>query len=620
MAQRTPVVLTALAALLQTACALAQPPTTARTYYVAPSGNDGQDGLAAERPFRTIQHAADVMQPGDTCLIRAGVYREKVVPPRGGTSEQTRITYRAYAGETPVIKGSERVTTWVDQGGGVWMADLPAALFKSSRYNPFATVMAGACLFQNDARWTLGMVYLDGQPYSERKSLAEVQATPATWHAKVGPTSTTIFARFDRDPNVALAEVNVRDSCFDPGGRQLNCITLHGLTLQQAAPQWSGNAYPQQGLVSVYAGQRWTIERCLLSDSPCAGIALATGPPEWYSPRSALYSATGTVPVFSESGHHLVRHNTIERCGQAGIVGMINGHSSVIEGNLIQDINWQQKVGGAESAGIKLHWAVDVLIKNNVIRRIHTTPTKTYSCHFGLWLDWSAQGSRVTGNLIYDVFGFDKNPQNWSLYLEADPGPVVVDNNIIIRSASNLCSNDNLQCVNCVFAHNLVVAGGLMHWNDSERDFPWFEPNSFRFRGKSKGQGMVERYVNRNNIYMNNAGTNADKDRTGNVYYAADRGFNCTSTPDGAVISFTIDDSAGVARFQPVSHESVGLFAPMNQGMTDRDGKPYDLDTDMAGVRRAAAPVTAGPFAVLARGRCEFTIAAGRGAARPVKE
>lgn len=584
----------------------------AETYYVATDGNDSNDGKSLQTPFKRIQKAADVMHPGDTVLIRGGEYREKIVPLRGGTSEEIRITYRNYADETPVIKGSERVTGWVDQGGGVWMADLPAEFFRSSPYNPFAKVASGACLFVNDHQWTLGMVYLDGRPFSERKSLDEVRAAPQTWYAKPEATTTTLYARFDADPNVAVAEVNVRDSCFHPGDKVLNYISIHGLTLKQAAPNWSGNAYPQQGIVTVFAGKGWRIERCAIADSPCSGIALAPGSAAWDDGKSAVRVAGGTVPDFNASGFHVVRHNTIERCGQAGIVGLINGHSSIIEGNLIQDINGQQKLGGAESAGIKLHWSIDALIKNNVIRRIFTTPAKDYSCHFGLWLDWANQGARVTGNLIYDVYGLGKNPQNWPLYLEANAGPVVVDNNIIIKHPDNTCTYSYLKCLNCVFAHNLVVKGGVKHENDSERNFPWYEPHSFRLGSLSKGKGMPERFVDLNNLYLGGSMTNGDNDRKQNIFISGEQGFTCASTPTGAVISLEIDDEPAAS--QLITQASIGIFTPMDQGMADRESKPYDLDSDINGIKRQASSLAAGPFATLAKGRHRFVITAGHAA------
>ena len=96
----------------------------ATDYYVATDGSDSHSGSKTE-PWRTIQHAADTLQPGDTVYIRGGVYRECVQPGRGGTSEDKRIAFKAYPGEIPMIKGSEPIATWQEQGNNVWKAVIP---------------------------------------------------------------------------------------------------------------------------------------------------------------------------------------------------------------------------------------------------------------------------------------------------------------------------------------------------------------------------------------------------------------------------------------------------------------------------------------------------------------
>ncbi len=73
----------------------------AATYYVAKNGSDTNPGTEA-RPWLTIQRAADRLQPGDTVLIRQGVYHEKVTPSRSG-KEGNFITYSNYAAEDVVI-------------------------------------------------------------------------------------------------------------------------------------------------------------------------------------------------------------------------------------------------------------------------------------------------------------------------------------------------------------------------------------------------------------------------------------------------------------------------------------------------------------------------------------
>src|SRR5687767_12337385 len=63
-------------------------------FYVSTAGSNGNNGSAGF-PFRTIQKAADVARPGDTVLIRPGVYREQVRLRTSGTAEK-RITFRAW--------------------------------------------------------------------------------------------------------------------------------------------------------------------------------------------------------------------------------------------------------------------------------------------------------------------------------------------------------------------------------------------------------------------------------------------------------------------------------------------------------------------------------------------
>ena len=130
-------------------------------YYVAPNGKDENRG-SIEAPFRTIQKAADVMQAGDTCYVRGGTYRERIIPPRGGDSEDRRIVYQAYPGETPVIKGSERITTWNKSGGSVWTVEIPDQFFAS--FNPYTTVLPSE---ETTGKHHLGDVFLDGNAMNE---------------------------------------------------------------------------------------------------------------------------------------------------------------------------------------------------------------------------------------------------------------------------------------------------------------------------------------------------------------------------------------------------------------------------------------------------------------------
>src|SRR3954451_2585227 len=130
-------------------------------FHVAKTGSDIEDGSEAS-PFLTINRAAAVAQAGDTIVVHAGEYREWVTPQRGGLSDTRRITYRAADGEHVVIKGSERITGWVNEAGTVWVADVPNELF--GEFNPYREELGGDWFVHRDGapRRHLGEVYLNG--------------------------------------------------------------------------------------------------------------------------------------------------------------------------------------------------------------------------------------------------------------------------------------------------------------------------------------------------------------------------------------------------------------------------------------------------------------------------
>ena len=64
------------------------------------------------QPLRTVQAGANLAQAGDTILVKAGIYREEVKPPRSGTRDKP-ITYLAAPRDIVSIRGSEQIANWV---------------------------------------------------------------------------------------------------------------------------------------------------------------------------------------------------------------------------------------------------------------------------------------------------------------------------------------------------------------------------------------------------------------------------------------------------------------------------------------------------------------------------
>jgi parallel beta-helix repeat protein len=71
--------------------------TLLATYYVAPSGSDGNTGLSDQAAWKTLQKAADVVQAGDLVIVRAGTYVGFDIRGKDGTAAQ-RITFKADPG------------------------------------------------------------------------------------------------------------------------------------------------------------------------------------------------------------------------------------------------------------------------------------------------------------------------------------------------------------------------------------------------------------------------------------------------------------------------------------------------------------------------------------------
>ena len=78
----------------------------ATQYFVDAGAKDVGDG-SLEKPFATVQQAADVMQPGDVCIVREGIYREVVRPKNSGTAKGP-LVFRAFPGETAMLSGFAR--------------------------------------------------------------------------------------------------------------------------------------------------------------------------------------------------------------------------------------------------------------------------------------------------------------------------------------------------------------------------------------------------------------------------------------------------------------------------------------------------------------------------------
>ncbi len=576
----------------------------AREFHVSVNGNDRNAGTAS-KPYKTISAAALVAQPGDVITVHAGTYRERVTPPRGGTSDTNRITYQAAPGEKVVITGSEPVKGWERVTNDTWKVTLPNKFFGS--FNPYAEEVHGNWFKPMGRVHHRGCVYLGKDWLSEAQTANDVLSLSSQgtlWFGAVDASNTTIWAQFPGvNPNAANVEINVRPTVFTPEKTNLDYITVRGFELCNAASNWASPTSGQQGLVTAYWCKGWIIENNEIHHSRCCGIALGKYGDEWDNKRGKNYD--GTIDkAFKEDGwtkekigSHIVRNNHIHHCGQTGIVGSLGCVFSRIEGNEIHDINLNSGWGGAEMGGIKFHGAIDTIIKGNHIYRTAGSG--------GVWLDWMAQGTQVIGNLLHDNKDRD-------IFTEVNHGPILFANNILLSRNAHWSNSQGV-----AYVHNLILGALKAGQCYDGRRTPYHKGHSTELAGRHNcPTGDIRWY---NNLLGGSFNLNAYDCATlpvasaGNVFAKGatpskfdkeallkadfDLGIKLTQEKDGWYLSMKFDSewTTGQPR-KLVTSELLGKAVIPDVPFENPDGSPFKIDTDYFGKKRNEANPTPGPF------------------------
>ncbi len=455
---------------------------------------------------------------------------------------------------------------------------------------------------------------------------------PRLWFAQVDAANTTIWAQFKGvNPNEQLVEINARQTVFYPDKPGCNFITVRGFTLRHAATPWAPPTAEQIGLIGTHWSKGWVIEDNVVSHSVCSGIALGKHGDEF--DNTSANTAEGYVKTIERAlargwnretiGHHVVRNNTISHCEQAGVVGSMGAAFSTVTGNTIHDVHVRRLFSGAEMAGIKFHAAIDTTIQGNHIYR---------TC-LGLWLDWMAQGTRVSQNCFHDNAGQD-------LFVEVDHGPFLVDNNLFLSPVSLLDMSEG-----GAYAHNLF-AGKIISRPEPSRETPFHPPHVTKVAGLMSIRGGDDRFYN--NVFVGKGGPGAEgapeKDPQwaggyglwvynfrelplqtgGNVYYHGalpyrgeegtahvvdrDAGVRFEARDGGIEVELELGPDLGAVETSLVTTARLGKAKVPNASYENPDGTPLTVDRDFFGKKRNASRPVPGPFEAAAKGKSEFRV------------
>ena len=486
----------------------------------------GREGCGTrEMPFRWINDAARIARPGDEVIVAPGVYRESVDPIFAGEAD-ARIVYRSQEPLGALITGAEEIKNWEPYQGNTWVCRVDNGVFGG--YNPYTTIVGGDWYFAPLVRHT-GAVYLNDRQLYETETLEEClrgevyapswepEWSVYKWYTCQEGHQTVIYANFQgKNPNEEKVEINVRRNCFMPSKTGVNYITFSGFRVSKAATTWAPPAAYQDGMIGPHWSKGWIIEDCDISGSKCCGISLGKYlDPENYhyftrkhvkSPtqmeRDAVCRGQYHGWLKEKVGGHIVRRCKIHHCEQTGIVGRMGAVFSLIEDNEIYNINNMQQLGGAEIAGIKLHAAIDVVMRRNHI----------HHCTMGIWCDWQAQGTRISQNLLHDNNPPESVPSakggmmSQDVFVEVSHGPTLIDNNIMLSRASLRLAAQGVACVHNLMLGAFTAVGGGTDMTVNGVNQPRYTPYHIRHRTEVAGFMTILHGDNRiyNNIFVQN--------------------------------------------------------------------------------------------------------------------
>ena len=544
-----------------------QPLKFSKTYYVdnnSAKADDNGPGTS-ERPFRTINKAAQVLQPGERVVIASGTYRECVRPARGGTGPAQMISYEAAPGATVFVKGSEILKDGWQQESipmgrgrgrkrpgsgpdthvatrthrhdvsrclqplrpGQRAGRLVLAGHQNGRHGPvFPPARIGLCgrqtagadgaasrtgkrralqpappPHQSTRRLAPACPRARAADRSCRKSAAR-RMPGSGWKTRETPFTSACPPAL---PPSHLIEITTREQAFVPLQKGLAYIRVKGITFQHA-----GNGYPlpQRGLVSTAGGNHWIIEGNTIEWANGVGLDIGNG--DWNggshaAGRGCLRSSAATrfaTAASKASPAWEPRTPSSRTISSSGAAGPTP--------------NAPGKPPGPSST------APTTCSSAATSSAISATPTR-------VWLDSGNANCRITGNVFADVLTVSA-----AVHMEMNRNTNQIDNNVIwnVRNAEPGTPGQRGCAGSGIFINatdRLIIAQNLIGRCDNSGVFAIMRPDR-------AGSGTAQENNIYNNIFASCGKSaivflNQNNEADGNLYVSMPSGFCGFSPP-----------------------------------------------------------------------------------------
>lgn len=505
-------------------------------WYVATTGSDAASGSSGA-PFATLNRAMNAVSPGDTVILRGGVYNETLFWSEDYSGNP--VTIRAFGGETPTLHSAGGATVFhlsgakgLDvegirfTGGGVLInSDSAELTFTECRFegisgaghvisvNGSENVSFVNCDFIGNRRQFVFSVTGSNDGFEVRNSrFIDNFYTSGDWQ-------NTVFLSGLNSASGVLVENNLFEftqskqsrPIIDPG-KNASAITVEysdGGSLQNPGIVVRGNTIRNYRFRGTNDGRNSNpsyLKTPEQGGEQCEGIQLIES--------SALLIEGNQIENISAFGirgfllsHSILRGNVFWRCGANGIflVGdqqTVSGGSPVlISENRVHNSGWQK--GGASGISTMFTGPGNLIIRNFVTGQQNGTAGEVgadwYGDGNGILLDVQSAGSIVIGNVVAHnqgagisanassdsiilhntVVGNGRMPHgkdNFGIFVAGEVGPsdrILIANNLMYNNRQGQFWVWKTALDHRVF-NNLYAAGPLTTVSGASKPISWY--------------------------------------------------------------------------------------------------------------------------------------------------
>lgn len=414
------------------------------------AASDENDG-SENSPFKTVSAAAARVQPGERIFIKKGEYFETIRDIHGGTDAKHMVLIEGEDGavitgaihwkpgfvpssgyrQTPVKEEIElfnmkKSDLFAATGAKVWMGDLPrdGSLYEYG-YNPFFVMnLHGLAWYskrncyprlltdgvmpsmnRDEHLRKRGEVYVDGRRLNQVIRYFELYEQDDVFFVDEAYKRIHLHLKNNQDPNGCDVQITIKEQGFMPYEPGQSYIYFKNVAFEKFA---NPIKWPQLSALECHCGHHFIVENCRFSD--IHSVALGLG----FIGHNLMHEGV--------RGHHIVRGNIFERCGISGMCATPTlgeyMDNMLVEHNTVRDMGYLDFYLLFETAGLKSHFTRDSLYRFNTFTHVRGA---------AIWLDNHNCNTRITGNIIHDVYG----GAHGALFNEATLDAVLIDHNFL---------------------------------------------------------------------------------------------------------------------------------------------------------------------------------------------